>query len=67
MLLSGSTHQPPTLTQRPSATRRLICSKSSGSDSSTQLSSTIWSQVKTKSGYSSIRWMADQKVARASW
>ena len=67
MLQSGSTHQPPTFTQRPSATRAQISAKSSGSDSSTHDSSTIWSQVKTKSGYSFIRSSADRKVARASW
>ena len=35
MLQSGSTHQPPTICQRPSATRARICSNSSGSLSST--------------------------------
>ncbi|GAA3097877.1 hypothetical protein GCM10020001_012840 [Nonomuraea salmonea] len=67
MLQSGSTHQPPVITQRPSATFSWILANSSGSDSSTHESSTTWSQVKTKSGYSSMRWIADQNVARASW
>ncbi len=67
MLQSGSTHHPPTLTQRPSATRSRIRANSAGSDSSTHDSSTTWSQVNTKSGYSSIRSIADQNVARASW
>jgi len=65
-LPSGSTHQPPALTHRPSAARAWMAANSSGSDSSTQLSSTIWSQVKTKSGYSCIRAIAEAKVARAS-
>ncbi len=67
MLQSGSTHQPPTIWKRPSATRRLICSKSAGSLSSTHSKKTTESHVKTKSGYSSIRSMADWKVARTSW
>ena len=66
MLQSGSTHHPPALTQLPSATRSRICSNSSGSDSSTHDSSTTWSHVNTKSGYSAIRWIAERNVARAS-
>ncbi len=65
-LQSGSTHQPPTISQRPSATRRRISSNSSGSLSSTQASCATESQVKRSSGYSRMRSITDQKVARTA-
>ena len=67
MLQSGSTHQPPTIWKRPPATRSWIRSKSSGSLSSTHWKKSDESHVKTKSGYSSSRSIADWKVARTSW
>ena len=63
MLQSGSTHQPPTIWKRPSATCSLIRCSSSGSLSSTQAKKSDESQVKTKSGYSSSRSTADWNVA----
>jgi hypothetical protein len=67
MLQSGSTHQPPTTWKRPPETCSLIRSNRAGSLSSTQAKKSDESHVKTKSGYSSSRSIADWKVARTSW
>jgi hypothetical protein len=67
MLQSGSSHQPPITSQRPSSMRARIAAKSSGSVSSTHWKKTTESLVKTKSGYSSRRSIAERKVARTSW
>jgi hypothetical protein len=67
MLQSGSTHQPPTIWKRPSATFSRIRANSAASLSSTHSKKSDESHVKTKSGYSSSRSTADWNVARTSW
>jgi hypothetical protein len=66
MLQSGSIHQPPITCQRPSAMRPRMRSNSSGSVSSTHARKSTDVCVKTKSGYSSSRSIADRNVARTS-
>ena len=67
MLQSGSTHQPPTTASGPRRPARGCARTAPGRSPRPTSSSTIESQVKTKSGYSSIRSIADRNVARASW
>jgi hypothetical protein len=67
MLQSGSIHHPPITCHLPSAIRSRISANSSGSLSSTHSKKSDESHVKTKSGYSRIRSIADWNVARTSW
>jgi hypothetical protein len=62
MLVSDSTHIPPTGTNRPSATRSATRAKTSGRFRS--IHSKCWAEdiANTRSGYSSIRWVTLEQV-----
>src|SRR3954465_14374933 len=67
MLRSGSTHMPPTNSHRPSCTRFLISSNSSGYFSSSHALAFAVDCVKVYSGYSFINWVEGRKVSRPTF